>query len=157
MISSLAIEVLFEQLRKQWLRIGLVILILAPGIYNTISLHPYQYTYFNTLVGGLQGAYRKYDLDYWLTCYKEAMQQVEQSPFSHARVYVLRVPEIATYYASDPSRVVEYVSEVDQMTSGDLLLLSTRENLDQVIHPDYRIQFEIGRQKAIFCMVKEAP
>jgi hypothetical protein len=156
-LCSLAIEMLFHWLQQPWLRAGLVVLILAPGIFNTIQLHPYQYTYFNTLAGGLKGANRKYDLDYWLTCYKEAMEQVEQSPYSNARIFVLRVPEIATYYVSDPSQVVEYVSDADQMTAGDLLLLSTRENLDQVIHPEYPTVISIGRQNATFCVVKEAP
>lgn len=36
-------------------------------------LHPYQYLYFNNLVGGLTGAYRKYETEYWGKSYKEAV------------------------------------------------------------------------------------
>jgi hypothetical protein len=38
-----------------------------------IRLHPYQYVYFNSIVGGLPGAYMKYETDYWCASYKEGL------------------------------------------------------------------------------------
>ena len=35
-----------------------------------IELHPHQYVYFNRLVGGLPGAYERYDTDYYGETYK---------------------------------------------------------------------------------------
>lgn len=35
------------------------------------ALHPHQYIYFNELIGGLPGAYGKYDTDYYGNSYKE--------------------------------------------------------------------------------------
>ena len=55
----------------------LVILVL-PGIIGIISLHPYPYTYYNALVGGTGGAFRRFDTDFWLTCYKETMSYVNE-------------------------------------------------------------------------------
>jgi hypothetical protein len=40
-------------------------------------LHPYEYLYYNSLVGGLQGASRRYDLDYWFDAMPEAIGQLE--------------------------------------------------------------------------------
>ena len=36
-------------------------------------LHPDEYVYFNQLVGGLKGAYGRYDTDYWGNSYREAV------------------------------------------------------------------------------------
>jgi hypothetical protein len=40
-------------------------------------LHPYEYLFYNSLVGGLQGASRRYDLDYWFASMPEAINQLE--------------------------------------------------------------------------------
>jgi hypothetical protein len=40
-------------------------------------LHPYEYLFYNPLVGGLQGASRRYDLDYWFSSMPEALGQLE--------------------------------------------------------------------------------
>lgn len=42
-----------------------------------IALHPYEYLYFNGLVGGLKGADRRYDTDYWVNLMPEAVQALE--------------------------------------------------------------------------------
>ena len=40
---------------------------------SLIRLHPYQSSYFNALVGGLGGAAGRYETDYWISSYREAM------------------------------------------------------------------------------------
>jgi Dolichyl-phosphate-mannose-protein mannosyltransferase len=42
-----------------------------------IRLHPYEYLFYNTVVGGLEGASRRYDLDYWFSSMPEALNQLE--------------------------------------------------------------------------------
>jgi Dolichyl-phosphate-mannose-protein mannosyltransferase len=37
-------------------------------------LHPYEYTYFNEIAGGVQGADKRYMLDYWGLSFKQASQ-----------------------------------------------------------------------------------
>ena len=37
-------------------------------------LHPYQYTYYNSLAGGVAGARSRYMLDYWALSFKQASQ-----------------------------------------------------------------------------------
>lgn len=61
-------------------RLLAVLLIIATGInygllFKTMSdLHPYEYSYFNELVGGVAGAGGSYDTDYWRICSKPAAQ-----------------------------------------------------------------------------------
>jgi hypothetical protein len=42
-----------------------------------VRLHPYEYLFYNSLVGGLAGASRRYDLDYWFSSMPEAINQLE--------------------------------------------------------------------------------
>ena len=54
--------------------------VLAAGLYlpvrEMIRLHPYQYTHFNLLAGGIRGADDRYMLDYWGLAFKEAAQDL---------------------------------------------------------------------------------
>ena len=42
-----------------------------------VRLHPYEYLFYNPVVGGLEGASRRYDLDYWFNSMPEALNQLE--------------------------------------------------------------------------------
>ena len=42
-----------------------------------VRLHPYEYLFYNPVVGGLQGASRRYVLDYWFNSMPEAINQLE--------------------------------------------------------------------------------
>lgn len=44
---------------------------------NLVSLHPYENLAYNSLVGGLRGAYRNYDLDYWFNSMPEVTRSLE--------------------------------------------------------------------------------
>lgn len=73
-----------------------------------IQLHPYQYVYYNQLVGGLRGAQDRYDTDYWATSYKEATSglaavlaqesSARGSATGRPRVYVAGPKVPAEYY-----------------------------------------------------------
>ena len=42
-----------------------------------VRLHPYEYLVYNSLVGGLDGASRRYDFDYWFGSMPEAINHLE--------------------------------------------------------------------------------
>ncbi|MGA7790464.1 MAG: glycosyltransferase family 39 protein, partial [Xanthobacteraceae bacterium] len=58
---------------------GLAIVLLSLGWNATTlyRLHPDEYLYFNPLVGGLQGASRRYATDYWVNTMPEAVRDLE--------------------------------------------------------------------------------
>ena len=51
---------------------AIVIAGLAVPVAGMVRLHPYEYTYFNALAGGVRGAQDKYMLDYWGLAFKQA-------------------------------------------------------------------------------------
>jgi hypothetical protein len=42
-----------------------------------VRLHPYEYLFFNPLVSGLEGASRRFDMDYWVNVMPEAVASLE--------------------------------------------------------------------------------
>jgi hypothetical protein len=61
-------------------RVTLVLLsgYLALHAIDAARLHPYEYMYYNRIVGGLPGAAAKgYETDYWVTGYREAIKDLE--------------------------------------------------------------------------------
>lgn len=49
------------------------LLLLSP-VLAIIQLHPYQYTFYNKLVGGAAGSYGRYETEYWFTSSKHALE-----------------------------------------------------------------------------------
>jgi hypothetical protein len=98
LMTGYALDWIFTRIRNLTLRLLILVLIMAPGIYSIVTLHPYQYIYFNSLVGGVRGAYSKYDLDYWATSYREAALFLNEEAASDARVAVFGPVEIVSPY-----------------------------------------------------------
>ncbi len=59
---------------------GLAVAVLLAGLFvpvnEMVRLHPYQYTHFNLIAGGIRGADDRYMLDYWGLSFKQAAQEL---------------------------------------------------------------------------------
>jgi 4-amino-4-deoxy-L-arabinose transferase-like glycosyltransferase len=59
---------------------GLAAAVLLVGLFvpvnEMVKLHPYQYTHFNLIAGGIRGADDRYMLDYWGLSFKQAAQEL---------------------------------------------------------------------------------
>jgi 4-amino-4-deoxy-L-arabinose transferase-like glycosyltransferase len=86
LIASIGLFVLFTSKNKVVFYSSIVLFALT--IFFTAktmtALHPYEYVYFNSLTGGLPGAYGKYETDYWGASFKEATEWVVQHKNSFA-------------------------------------------------------------------------
>ena len=69
------IEVLPKHSHRGLATVALGVGLALPAL-DLVRLHPYQMTYFNSLVGGLEGANGKYEIDYWVLSYREAIEWV---------------------------------------------------------------------------------
>jgi hypothetical protein len=59
-----------------------------------VRLHPYENLSYNVLVGGLPGAFRRYDLDYWFNSMPEAIRMLETFVRNEAPAEALKEPMI---------------------------------------------------------------
>jgi hypothetical protein len=67
-------------MRGRWLANTAATAILAALLWNAgtlVRLHPYEYLFFNPLVGGLEGASGRYVTDYWVGIMPEAVDDLE--------------------------------------------------------------------------------
>ncbi len=68
-LAAFAWYSLIQLFKHKVVKIGLtsfmVVLMISPLIFM-VKNHPYQYTYFNELIGGNNGAFMKYESDYWM-------------------------------------------------------------------------------------------
>ena len=94
----------------------LLILSLSSTAYQMFRLHPYEYLYYNSLVGGLKGAYGKYETDYWGLGYKEAVLWFNKNindPKKTYRIFVEGDSFASTYYFKSNMKLVTDVNEAD--------------------------------------------
>ena len=69
---------------------------LASPVVDMVRLHPYEYTDYNHLAGGVQGARKDFMLDYWGLSFKQASQQLAayaqaQSSAGRGKVWTVAV------------------------------------------------------------------
>lgn len=155
--AGFALDWFFEKIKLPWLLALLVLAILAPGIANAVQLHPYQYAYYNSFKGGTRGVFRNYETEYWLTCYKEAVERFNERTSAPINLFVKREAYIAAYYASENVTVRDYRAEGRAIASGDTLLVNTRTNEDIKTYRDAPVVLEVGREGAVFCVIKRIP
>lgn len=158
-----AFEFLFEKINHQifttnnWLRAGIAIVLIMPGVFGILQLHPYEYTYYNSFVGGTSGAFRSYETDYWLTCYKEAVEQLNAMTSASVVLFVKREAYIAAPYANGNVTVRDLRGAAGQVQAGDYALVNTRTNEDRTIFQNAPIVIEIARSNATFCIIRQIP
>ena len=155
--TGFVFEYTMERISLSWLYAGAVLLLLLPGSLGIIRLHPYEYTYYNSFIGGTENAFRKYETDYWLTCYKEAVEELNSSISEPASLYVHREAYIVAYYATDNINVLELRDAANKVQSGDYILVNTRTNEDRRILKGISPMIQIRRGNALFCMIKKVP
>jgi hypothetical protein len=73
LLASLGAVTLLTHKKWRGLILGLLVAHVLIIGYHYITLHPYEYTYFNEAVGGLRGASKNFETDYWGASDKEAM------------------------------------------------------------------------------------
>jgi 4-amino-4-deoxy-L-arabinose transferase-like glycosyltransferase len=156
-LTSVAFDFAFRHIRKPAINAALVGVILLPGLIGIASLHPYEYTYYNSFVGGTGGVFRHYETDYWLTCYKDAVEAFNREEAGPVKLYVHREPEVAQPYAASNVSVLDERGAKAQISSGDFILVNTRTNEDRQTFHDAPVLLSIGRAGATFCEIKRIP
>lgn len=156
-ILGLGIEILYSWIKRPALNLALAAVVLLPGFVGMIQLHPYEYTYYNAFAGGTGGVFRHFETDYWLTCYKQAVEEFDQQHTEPVKLYVHREAEVAQPYAAANVTVLDERGAKTQIASGDFILVNSRTNEDRSTFRDAPVVLSIGRAGATFCVIKSIP
>ncbi len=155
LLAGRALEALWERLpRPAWA--ALCALSLLPGLAGVLSLHPYQYIYYNSLTGGVGGAFRRYEMDYWGTSFRAAADFLNRSAPPGARVVVWGPPTTFWRYAR-PDLQVYHALEEGRPPSDFYALISTRYDADLTVYPDLPILFQVQKAGAVLAVVRYVP
>ena len=125
------IDLLFRWLGNiRQIYITLATLVLAAGVistvYQAVQLHPYEYIYYNSLVGGLPGAYKDYETEYWSTAFSEAtrwlagaLSDAEALSGDRYRVYAACVNDFTVkYYLPEGIKITHDLDNADFLIGG---------------------------------------
>jgi len=154
--AGIGLEWLWTRCRPRVMGAAVVTALLAPGVLGVLTLHPYEYTYFNALVGGTQGAFRRYETDYWCTSYREAMEQIN-AVAPTGGVVAVSGPSVT---AKQDARADLVIRQMDDGTDPvadrvDFGLACTRSNSDEGFYPRYAVTGEVTAGGATLAVIKD--
>jgi len=153
--AGIGLDWIMGRIRPAPLNALLLIVLLLPGLYWDVRLHPYQYVYYNQLVGGVGGAFRRYETDYWVTSYKEAAEYLNAHASAGSRVVVWGTDHIVRNYARDDLVISDYRKESKNPDPDqDYAVISTRHSKDLTLYSEAPVVFQVSRAGAIFVVVK---
>ncbi len=125
------------------------------GVFETsgqlVLLHPYEYTYFNVLVGGFKGAYGNYETDYWVASMKEAVEWLKaneiKDPNRTYKIYADGKPfQSQTYFS--PNMVFE--PKKDQ---ADYAIIMTRAGIKPAPEEESKVIHRVEREHTPLCFI----
>lgn len=131
LIAGLGLEWLLSLIRRPAFQYGVLFLIALPGIYANIRLYPYQYVYYNQIVGGLNGAYRSFELDYWNLAFKEGQDYINQTAGENANIFAGNSKPSAETFARADLIFNALGSRKKNWENYDYIIVSTAQNLDE--------------------------
>lgn len=146
--------VVFEKIKQPVLQITLIALCILPGVIDGMRLHPYEYIYYNRFTGGVTGAFRKFELDYWGTSYREAAGWLNTDAPANALLWVEGPAHLLDLYLR-PDLKLYSPYESDRADHYDYIVATSRYNIDLTSYPAARIVHTIRRDNAVLTVIKK--
>ncbi len=146
--------VAFEKIKNIKWQIALVILCLFPGIAGIVSLHPYEYIYYNRFIGGMDGAQGRFETDYWVTSYREAAGYVNSIAPPNAAIWVEGPAHLFAIFAREDLKIYSW-HEADRADCYEYVITTTRYDFDKTSYPEAEIVHRIMRGDALLAVIKK--
>jgi 4-amino-4-deoxy-L-arabinose transferase-like glycosyltransferase len=114
---------------------------------DMISLHPYEYIYFNRLAGGLPSASKRFETDYWGASYREGLswlvQHVKPAVGTKLRVASCSCFDETKHYLNVIAQASDRFEAVIDRNTADIFLATTR---DQCQRTEGDVMHVVSRQ-----------
>ena len=102
-----------------------------------VRLHPYEYLFYNSLVGGLPGASRRYETDYWVNIMPAAVKdlesyldQIDRHDPLRPQHFTVGVCGERVSFENEADRRLQWTPDWDH---ADFFIAPTHMNCDQVL------------------------
>ncbi len=144
--------------RRRMLAAGAAAAIVAALAWDAgtlVRLHPYQYLFYNPLVGGLEGAQRRYVTDYWVNIMPEAVDDLEAfiatlPPSEAGRRFTVGVCGERLPFENEAGPRLQWIKDWDK---ADFFIAPTHMNCDRVLGG--KVIARIARLGALIGVVKD--
>jgi hypothetical protein len=105
---------------------------------SLVQLHPYEYLFYNSLVGGLKGAARRYATDYWVNIMPAAVKGLETyldgidhgDPLRPLRFYTVGVCGERVSFENEADRRLQWTAD---WSHADFFIAPTHMDCDEVL------------------------
>jgi hypothetical protein len=135
---------------------GAAVAIVAELAWNAgtlVRLHPYQYLFYNPLVGGLEGAQRRYVTDYWVNIMPEAVDDLEDyiaALDTGDRRYTVAVCGERLPFENEAGPRLQWTED---WNTADFFIAPTHMNCDRAL--DGKVIARIARLGVLIGVVKD--
>ncbi len=145
--------------RHRWLAGSATAAIAAALIWNAsalVRLHPYQYLFYNPLVGGLEGAASLYVTDYWVSIMPEAVDDLEafvaelDRGGDRTHVYTVAICAARLQFENESNSRLRWTNE---WSKAEFFIAATHMNCDRAL--DGKVIATISRMGALIGVVKD--
>ena len=128
-----------------------IVFLLLPGLIGIIKLHPYEYIYYNTLVGGAEHAYKTYHLDYWCTSVREAMETINSVAAPNSSVVIAGPTAAALPFSREDIKISDTNVFGDDL---DYAVACRYAIWDTDFFPEFKVISSVQRGNAILAIIK---
>ncbi len=146
--------VAFENIKNAKWQAAAMGLSLIPGLFGIISLHPYEYIYYNSFAGGVENAQERFETDYWLTSYREAAEYLNRAASPTDLIWVEGPGHLYSVFARYEENIYSWSRE-QSPAPFDYIVVTTRFNADQTVHPEAEVIYKIERGGAVLTVIKK--
>jgi len=154
MLAAITLELVFSKMTQSWARVLLIGAIALPGVYYSVKLYPYEYVYYNSLVGGPAGARNRYELDYWRISLREAALELNELAPPGATIIVTRSAGLFARYARPDLVVDKIINSILDLNSGYDYVVQLARGKAWDRYPDLKNVVIIERDGAVLVTAK---
>ncbi|MBN2043920.1 MAG: hypothetical protein JW757_02770 [Anaerolineales bacterium] len=157
-LAGLCLEKITVQIKRPLLNALLSAALIFPGVAAIQQLHPYQYIYYNQFTGGVEGAFRQYELDYWSTALKDAMAFVNENVPDGSNI-ITWIDVTWTYFYAEQDYQIKHGFNVpvEDYPLYDYAIIPERRFSDLKELPDAPVIYATKVDNATLMVVKEIP
>jgi len=149
-MAGLGLDSALGRLNQPKVKIGIVGLLILPGVIAGIRLHPYEYVYYNSLV---KNPNQRFELDYWATSYREAAEYANTVAPANANIMVVGPGQVVDLYIRED---LTALSDDEKVTEPfDYIISTTRGNLDTEQYPEAEVVHKIERNGMTLTVIKK--
>jgi 4-amino-4-deoxy-L-arabinose transferase-like glycosyltransferase len=154
MIAAFTLEFLFKEVTQHLLRVLLIVVVALPGVYSTAKLYPYEYVYYNSLVGGSAGAMHRYELDYWRISLREMALELNEVAAPGSLIVVTRSAGLLARYTRPDLVIDKPINSILDLDHGYDYIVQVTRSQGGDLYPEVASAIIIERDGAVLVTAK---